>query len=283
MKKIIMTAAVGLLLLSSSFAELIKTKAIPNTTIKMGLTEVTVEQYVAITGENPGNIYWEHPIANRPVDSVCWYDCVIFCNKLSVKEGLEPVYSVNGDTDVANWQWVDDASSKLSNIKKIKASKTANGYRLPNVKEWATACKGEDKYKYPGSDNLAEVAWYRDTANIEKNGNKYYSFETRAVGTKKANENGIYDMCGNVSEWANDIPLFPDIQFTLSNLIMSFIKGYYPTRVAMGTPYNESKEYCATKKLVKAKYYPAGMKGYSGMGFRVCVADPNAAKAEEKK
>ena len=49
-------------------------------------------------------------------------------------------------------------------------------------------------YKYAGSNNLDEVAWYRDNSG-EK---------THPVRQKKPNELGIYDMSGNVTELCDD-------------------------------------------------------------------------------
>ena len=121
----------------------------------IGQTEVTQELWEAVMGSNPSKFKG----VNRPVEHVSWDDCQEFIKKLNALTGQH--------------------------------------FRLPNEAEWEYAARGGSKsrgYKYSGSNNIDDVAWYENNSGSD----------THNVATKQPNELGLYDMSGNVWEWCQD-------------------------------------------------------------------------------
>lgn len=182
--------------------------------------EVTQKEYKDIMGTNPSK-FKANPDKgeiqeNRPVERVCWFDAIEYCNKRSIKEGLTPCYRANDSTDTSKWgieptadtgKWGRKPTMTISKEYNYTRSTStwfdvecdwnANGYRLPTNLEWeyaASAGNNLDKDVYSGTDDeskLGDYAWY-----IRNSRNK-----THEVKKKKPNAFGLYDMSGNVEEW----------------------------------------------------------------------------------
>jgi formylglycine-generating enzyme len=191
---------------------------------------------MTIMGKNPSDP--DRGIGdNHPVNQVSWYDAMAFCNELSKREGRTPAYSINGSNVTWNQQ--------------------ANGYRLPTEAEWEFAAGGgnhSNGYKYAGSNNIDEVAWY--------DGNS--GGKTQPVATKKSNELGIYDMSGNVREWCWD--WYGDYSSNSQTNPTGPASG--SSRVKRGG----SWLYNASTCLLTSRDYYSPSYSYNGLGFRVCLS-----------
>jgi sulfatase modifying factor 1 len=171
-------------------------------------SELTDEQYAQFVAIN-------EQAASLPIYDVSWYDTIVFANRLSTREGLTPVYAIDGSTNPDDWgapygsgsgntfSAANDSESKWNNHR-LTVNWNANGYRLPTNAEWSWAAMGGVNRPVvnsafsgaSGSNALGDYAWHSgNTPEVTLED----PFPVRPVGAKLPNSLGVYDMSGNVS------------------------------------------------------------------------------------
>ncbi|MCM8780539.1 MAG: formylglycine-generating enzyme family protein [Candidatus Omnitrophica bacterium] len=155
---------------------------------------------------------------NFPVLELTWYGAAFYCNMLSEREGLTPLYNL------------DDWSCQVY-------GKT--GYRLPTEAEWEYAARYNDARRYPWGNQDPDASYAN--VNSYNNGPVFVG----SYSPKGDSKLGISDMAGNVAEWCNDWyndysageqidPIGPGPSLYV---YLPFFKQFQPLRVVRGGCY----------------------------------------------
>jgi formylglycine-generating enzyme required for sulfatase activity len=157
---------------------------------RIGKYEVTNTQWNAFTtavGDPTGNVYW--PGAQQPINNVSWFEAAQFCNYLTSGNKYSGAYQFDQS---GNFLGIDRASS---------ISTYGTTYVIPTEDEWYKAA-----YFKPDGSGYSLYANGTDTAPVAGvNSNyytsSYYNGQPWNVGNGTQEQNGTFDMMGNVLEW----------------------------------------------------------------------------------
>lgn len=237
----------------------------------MSQYQITRAQFKAVMGEDPSDLS-RTTGENDPVQNVNWYHAIAFCNKLSIKEGKDPVYTVSGISNWVNLAFSSIPTDSDTDWDAATQELDKNGYRLPTEMEWMWAAMGAptdgqnggiNKTGYSkvfagstGSNSIDDYAWYYD-----KSENK-----THPVGEKYPNELGIFDLSGNVWEWCWD--WYASYLSGTQDDYLGAASGTF--RVTRGGSFHNSAFICTV--AYRDYYSPSSQKVF--YGFRVvCSGD----------
>ena len=164
----------------------------------MGLREISNREFKQFLASHNSGIFNGQPLSegDQPAVQLTWQQAALFCNWLSARESLPPVYVQKGGRLVAT-------------------NPVGIGYRLPTEAEWEYCARFTSKsagLKYPWgnqfppttpSGNYADKSAKKLLADIIEN------YEDGFPGSSppakfKANGLGLFDLGGNVAEWCHD-------------------------------------------------------------------------------
>ena len=152
---------------------------------------------------------------DHPVQTIDVFDCIKWCNARSEKEGRTPYY-LNMEFNIY----------RIGDEPWVYSDTNGNGYHLPTPEEWEyAACGGLTSQRFPWGNTIShsnanywasdDVLDY-DLASQTGMAGPHPDYATdlpytSPVRSFEANDYGLYDMIGNVSEWCGT-PNFDDNQ-----------------------------------------------------------------------
>ena len=158
-------------------------------TFEIATTVVTVQQW---DGLLDGRTSRSGPC--YPKVEVSWRQAVLFCNEMSLRDGLTPTYAVTTIEPPCGGRstWTPHYEPAADDWH-VAWDRTANGYRLPTEAEWQVACRAGSTG--PRYGDLGDIAWYAQNSDGS----------LHPVAQKKPNAWGLFDTLGGVWEWCWDL------------------------------------------------------------------------------
>jgi formylglycine-generating enzyme required for sulfatase activity len=188
----------------------------------IGRTEVGQALFEQIMGWN----YSYHPCTTCPVNNISWLNMQLFIDRLN--------------------------------------QVTGKVFRFPTEAEWAYAARGgkySKGYRFSGSDDVNEVAWYAGNSNRR----------SHAVAGKNPNELGLYDMTGNLWEFCQD-----DMSRTAYSRTSAknplYIESNNPKRKSMKVIRGSGYEFAANESQVFKRDGATNNVRMPDIGFRLAMS-----------
>lgn len=222
----------------------------------IGKYEVTNEEFEKFMPEHRkfrDGYSWRN---KEPVIYVSWLEAAKYCNWLSRKHNLRPVYNEK--------DWSLDIA--------------ADGFRLPTEAEWEYVASGRGESRiYPWGNNEPNSKHGNFTLNegltLSSNYLSPSSDSVMFVGSypKGASRDGVMDLAGNVAEWCSDYynPYSTNPQVDPCSLKKSYHRAI---RGGSWGYYNYSQR-CSDRE-----FNNAGYSGYIYIGFRIVLPESGIKK-----
>ncbi len=187
----------------------------------MSATEVTLKQYQEYKKRKRSD---EAPVPapDTPATRVDFEDALRYCNWLTKMSGMSEA---------------DQCYHEVKGIIQPRPDYLERkGYRLPTESEWELMTRGGSSTLFPfgaSIEFISEYAWHLENSDSQ----------THLVGTKKPNQFGFFDVCGNVAEWCHNE------ESVLENLTKSkYVRiaepsrgGSFKSHPASGAPYGSMR------------------------------------------